>query len=552
MIEQMESSEKESPISLVSSNNPKAKTEESESSEQLLTGKDIEQLNEIGTSLIGVQNVDDLLKLIVKKSRQILSADVSCLYLTVDTSKQKNQPTLLKFKLANYDTTSLNLFESYVDITEKNLLGYVATTNKTIRVNDINDQQEYPFEFHKILETQTMYPFKSVIAVPLISNKNKVIGVLTIWNKKKIRKIVLTFDNYQDYIIPFTSSDESLLKSIAGQASVAIENAKLYADINNLFDGFIRASVSAIEARDPTTYGHSERVAQLSLALGRELNEINTGPYKNFALNDQQLKELEYAALLHDFGKIGIRENILVKDKKLFPHEVQHVLDRVDLWKQSRLLELSHKKIDHLLREGKLDDELFHQLEREYHLQFREVDQALKFLHEINEPSLLNEEHLENLKILTELQFQRPSHGAHENILEQNDFLRLTIKQGSLSLKERKAIQAHVSFTYQFLNKIPWTEDLSKIPEIAHAHHEKIDGSGYPRGIKAELIPVPAKVMAVADVFDALVARDRPYKRAIPVLDALKILEDEGKQQKLDKDLVEIFTYRSIFRLTTG
>ncbi len=538
----MEYSEKEVSLSF---------PEPSEDSHQKLTSKDIEQLNEIGTSLIAIQNLDELLQVIVKKTRQILCADVSCLYLTVDSSKQNNQPTLLKFKLANYDLNQLNLFDSYIDINEKNLLGYVASKKTTVRIDDINKPYNYPFTFENQPETQILYPFRSVIAVPLISNKNRVIGVLKIWNKKKIRKTAVTFENVDDYVLPFTSTDESLLKSIAGQASVAIENAKLYSDISSLFDGFIRASVSAIEARDPTTYGHSERVSQLSLALGRELSEIDYGPYKNVTFTDQQLKELEYAALLHDFGKIGVRENILIKDKKLYPHEVQHVQDRVDLWKQSRLLDLSQKKIDHLIREGKLDEELFEQLEREYHNEFKKVDQAYRLFLSSNEPSKVSEEELETIKLLTELEFSRPNSDS-ELILDRNEFLKLSINDGSLSQKERKAIQAHVSFTYQFLNKIPWTEELSHIPDIAHAHHEKIDGSGYPRGISGDTIPLPAKVMAVTDVFDALVARDRPYKKAIPVLDALKILEVEGKKQKLDQDLVEIFTYRSIFRITTS
>lgn len=548
----MEHSEKEASLTYLSNLATKSPEEKKLAPKtQHLTEKDIEQLNEIGTALIAVQNLDDLLQIIAKKTRQILSADVSCLYLTVDSSKQNNVPTLLKFKLANYDINQLNLFESYVDIHENNLLGYVASKKATIRIDDIYGDHGFTFEFKNTPETQALYPFKSVISVPLISNKNKLIGVLTIWNKKITRKQAVTFENMDELVVPFTSTDESLLKSIAGQASVAIENSKLYTDINNLFDGFIRASVTAIEARDPSTYGHSERVSQLSLALGRELGEIDIGPYKNVKFTDQQLKELEYAALLHDFGKIGVRENILVKDKKLFPHEVHRIQDRVDLWKQSKLLELSQKKIDHLLREGKLDEELFHQLEHEYLAEFKKVDHAHKLFLQSNEPHEVKNEDLEHVKILTELEFVRPN-TVSEMILDKNEYLKLTIKSGSLSQKERKAIQAHVSFTYQFLNKIPWTEELSSIPDIAHAHHEKIDGTGYPRGISGDSIPIPAKVMAVTDVFDALVARDRPYKKAIAVLDALKILEYEGKTQKLDKDLVEIFIYRSIFRITTS
>ena len=209
----------------------------------ILTEKDIEQLNEIGTSLIAVQDLDELLKLIAKKTRQILSADISCLYLTVDSSKQFNKPTLLKFKLSNFDLTPLNIFESYVDLNTKNLLGYVGATKTAVRIENI-ENHDFPFEFQNQPDSKIEYPFRSVIAVPLISNKNRVIGVLKLWNKKKERKFEINSENIDDSVVPFTATDESLLKSIAGQASVAIENAKLYSEISALFDGFIRASVS--------------------------------------------------------------------------------------------------------------------------------------------------------------------------------------------------------------------------------------------------------------------------------------------------------------------
>ncbi|MCB0272996.1 MAG: GAF domain-containing protein, partial [Bdellovibrionales bacterium] len=503
-----------------------------------------EQLNEIGAALTAEKNLDQLLRLIVKKARKILTADAACLYL-VDHNRSTNQQQL-KFTCSSYDIGELNLFESYLDISTRTVTGYVALKKQPVRLENIHEITLYPFEFQKNLDTDSLYPFQSVIAYPLINRKAELIGVIEIWNKKNFRKVPITFDNFEEMIIPFTHTDESILKSVTSQATVAIQNAKLYENISELFDGFIRASVTAIEARDPTTYGHSERVAKLTLGLCDELHYLDHGPFRSIYFTNSQLKEIEYAALLHDFGKIGVRESVLTKARKLFDFEISQVKDRIDLWKQTKIIEYQQKKIDHILREGKLDEQLFHEFEKEYLQQFRLADQAYALLLEYNEPSNISEDDLKIIGFLSELYFQRPSR-REENILSSDQIYKIRIRHGSLSPDERKAIESHVTYTFHFLKQIPWVNDLKGVPDIAHAHHEKLDGSGYPQGLVDKQIPFPAKIMAVADVFDALVSRDRPYKKAISVKDALNILVAEGARNKLDAELINVFIQKSVY-----
>jgi HD-GYP domain-containing protein (c-di-GMP phosphodiesterase class II) len=513
-----------------------------------LNEKDIQQLNQIGLALSAETNPQELIKLVVKRARQILAGDAAALYLTDATRSTKE---VLRFRHANYDTSELNLFEATLDISPNSLVGYVGQTKKVLRLDSVEQSANYPFVIKQNSESAQLYPYQSVVAAPLLNSKKELVGVLVVWNKKKFRKVPVTIENFEELVVPFTSTGASILESVASQASIRLENTKLYKDINDLFDGFIRASITAIEARDPSTFGHSERVARLTTALSQEVHLLEHGPYKNHFFSDTQLKEIEYAALLHDFGKIGVRESVLTKARKLFDYEVTQIRDRIDLWKQSKLIEFQQKKIDHILREGHLDEELFRHFEKEYKRRFKEADQAYALLLEYNEPSKISADELEKLEILTELDFQRPNR-KQDKVLSGDHFFKMSIRHGSLSDEERKAIEAHVTYTYHFLNQIPWIDDLAQVPTIAYAHHEKPDGSGYPRGIKDKEIPFAAKIMSVADVFDALVAQDRPYKKAISVKEALNILVEEGANNKLDAELINIFIQKHIYRSLTS
>jgi response regulator RpfG family c-di-GMP phosphodiesterase len=316
-------------------------------------------------------------------------------------------------------------------------------------------------------------------------------------------------------------------------------------DIEKLFEGFVNASVVAIEARDPSTSGHSFRVALLTVGLAEAVNRAESGPYGPVRFTDPQLREIRYASLLHDFGKVGVREQVLVKARKLEPERLERILQRL----YQRDLEAVNARILEAWSQGEPFDPGYarvlmaaHQVERE-----RIIDLILR----CNEPKVLPQEVVEAMDELEELSF-RHWRGGDGRILENADIAALRIPKGSLSEEERNEINSHVQKTFNFLSKIPWTGPLAGVADIAYAHHERLNGMGYPRKLKAAEIPAQSKLMAICDVHDALVAADRPYKAAVSIPRSLEILEDETKAGLLDRPLLDIFLEAKIYELTKG
>ncbi len=449
-------------------------------------------------------------------------------------------PTHLRFKLAQNQSISVHLEEFLIPINDQSLAGYVASTKSALQIEDVYELPPHlPFHFNPDFDRNTGYKSQSLLSVPMIDHQDRLIGVVQLWNKKihgKIRS--------------FTESDQKLLASLSSQAGVAIENARLYEDIRKLFEGLIKASVLAIEARDPTTRGHSERVAVLTVALTQAVDMINHGPYKDVHFCREDIQAIEYAALLHDMGKIGVPEAILIKAKKLYPWELDIIRERIECWKYS--VEMDFFKEKFLLMEAAVPfrRKELGQLESKFKTKLKEIDHVLEVIQQCNEPTVLSERVSQDLKSLSQIQIYR-SDSTPISLLDGDQLERLSIPKGSLSPSERRWIESHVTHTYQLMQQIPWTHNLRKLPEIAYAHHEKLDGSGYPRGICSNDIPLPSKIMAICDIFDALVASDRPYKKAIALKDALRILELEAKDQKLDEHLVKLFIEQNIFERTT-
>jgi len=314
-------------------------------------------------------------------------------------------------------------------------------------------------------------------------------------------------------------------------------------DIEKLFEGFVQASVTAIEARDPSTSGHSSRVADLTVGLAEVVNRTPSGPYGAIRFSEQQLKEIRYASLLHDFGKVGVREQVLVKAKKLEPERLERILQRL----YQRDLEIALSMLEGAWKKGLDKDSASFQgllAERRKESQ-RLVDLILR----CNEPQVLPREVADRMDELEVLEFAHHE-GRSERILEGSDVKALRIPKGSLSSEERDEINSHVTHTFRFLSQIPWTSGLANLPEIAYAHHERLNGMGYPRGLQSAQIPAQSKLMAVADVYDALVAADRPYKVAVTVPRSLEILEDETKAGLLDAEVFRLFVEAKIFELT--
>ena len=314
-------------------------------------------------------------------------------------------------------------------------------------------------------------------------------------------------------------------------------------DIEKLFEGFVNASVTAIEARDPSTSGHSSRVADLTVGLAEAVNQTPNGPYGSLHFNPLQIREIRYASLLHDFGKVGVREQVLVKAKKIEGEHLESIYQRLH---QRTLESMRDRMLEAWAKGNAFDHDALANLLRQQEEDTRSLMELVRLS---NEPTVLPEKVALELEKLEELTYQHWS-GDRRTLIDRQDIDLLKITKGSLSDQEREEIQNHVTYTYRFLSEIPWTSELSGVPLIAWAHHERLNGKGYPRQLKEPDIPVQSKLMAVSDVYDALTAADRPYKAAVSVERSLQILEQEAKVNLLDTEVLRIFLEARIYERT--
>ena len=348
----------------------------------------------------------------------------------------------------------------------------------------------------------------------------------------------------------FDAGHERLAGSLASQAAVAIANRRLYESISQLFDGFVKASVTAIESRDPTTFGHSFRVADLTVGLAEIVDRCDTGPYRSLRFTAEELRELRYASLLHDFGKVGVREHVLVKSKKLYPADLERIRHRIELLMRDLELGATRRKLDWIVRRGAEGyGPQATRMDAELNASLAELNDALDLILTMNEPSVQPQDFAGQLLRITARSWD-DHRGRRRTVITPEEASILAITRGSLTDAERREIQQHVVHTFQFLAQIPWTREFRRIPEIARSHHEKLDGTGYPFAFRGEQIPVQSRMMAIADIYDALTATDRPYKKAIRVEEALDILRDEQAAGALDGALLDLFIDARIYDRT--
>jgi HD-GYP domain-containing protein (c-di-GMP phosphodiesterase class II) len=515
---------------------------------RLVVGE-LETLNRIGIALSTERNTDALLELILTKSREITGCDAGSLYLVEERSAGTKQ---LVFKLTQSDSHSVPFRQFTLPIDTRSIAGYAASTGKILNIKDAYRMRHMPFKLNRDFDLRFGYRTKSMLVVPMKTQKDEVIGVLQLINAKRNPSVkLLSRQIVHKEVVPFSERSQELASSLASQAAVALENNLLYREIENLFEGFVRASVLAIESRDPTTFGHSERVAKLTVGLAEAVDRTDSGPYKEIKFTREDIREIRYASILHDFGKVGVREEVLVKAKKLYPSQLNLIHKRFQYIRKVLELDGVRKKLDHLLAHGNQNyEEAFAAIEAENASELKHLDEFLQAVLQANEPTVLPEKASEKLAEIASWSFEDPS-GPTEPLISPEEFRFLSIPKGSLDPEERVQIESHVIHSFRFLNQIPWTKELKNVPIIAKAHHEKLDGSGYPYHMKADEIPFQSKMMTISDIFDALTARDRPYKRAVPVERALDIIGQEVRSQLLDPVLFQLFLDAKIFELTT-
>ena len=510
------------------------------------------ELINIARAMTTERDVNKLLAIILEKSRFVTGADAGSIYVVedeatgvvaddVEAGPPSRRGPMLRFKLSQNESVNYDSREFVMPISTRSIAGSAALGKKAINIPDAYDiAAGAQYGFDRRFDEKIGYRTKSMLTMPLISSqRDEVIGIIQLINKKKDpEKKLYTKEDVEEQVVPFDERSEELLGMVAAQAGASLENAMLYEEIRKLFEGFVKASVEAIESRDPTTSGHSRRVADLTVELAKVVDMETSGPYKGANFSREDLRELEYASLLHDFGKIGVREKVLVKANKLYEEKVELIRARFDFIARSLEADMLRRKVTALEKGSPKSD--LDALDKEYAERRAELDASWATIMSANEPTVLAAGDFAKIEgIAKETYFDM--RGEMKFLLDADETVALSVKRGSLTPKEYEEITSHVVHTYKFLSNIPWGKAFRRVPAIAGAHHERLNGTGYPNRLRAEEIPVQSKMMSIADIYDALTASDRPYKKAVPVERAVDILEYGVKDQHLDPELVRIF-----------
>jgi HD-GYP domain-containing protein (c-di-GMP phosphodiesterase class II) len=490
----------------------------------------LSKLNNVVTELFDEKNAEKLYEKILLKALEF--GDCSAGQFRI--LKEEDGENYFVPSLTVESETDLIIDRRRQVVEENSICGHVVQTGKihalfdfenvkTIRRGGYNPALDYP----------NIELVDSLITIPLKNSRHEVEGILQLVYRNQHGSI------HQKRKTHFDFEDETLWSIFGTQVGICLENIQFYIGVHGLFEGFVKASVKAIEARDVSTGGHSERVAKMSVGLARAVTEIDAGTYRLVKFRDEEIRELEYAAMLHDFGKIGVREEILTKAKKLHGWQLRAISERLKICKAAVKIHLLEVK----LKGTSLNQ---YQFEEAYQKRVQELDHFWQVIEAANSPTILKQESVVALEKIRQEQLVLPD-GEKIALLSSEEYEALAIMQGTLTEDERLEIESHVKHTHQFLKMIPWTREFKNLTEIAYCHHEKLDGTGYPRRLVSHEIPLQSKIMTIADIFDALTARDRWYKDSVPIEKAIEILYEEVKSGKLDEALFEIFVAKKIY-----
>jgi HD-GYP domain-containing protein (c-di-GMP phosphodiesterase class II) len=402
---------------------------------------------------------------------------------------------------------------------------YSALTGKTVNIADAYCAEGFDFSGTRAFDQKTGYRSKSFLTVPMRNYEREIIGVLQLIN---------AIDPASGDIVPFSASDQRLAESLASQAAIALTNRMLINQLEQLFESFINLINSAIDEKSPYTGGHCQRVPTLTMLLAEAVNDTTEGPLKDFQMTDQDRYELKIAGLLHDCGKITTPVHVVDKATKLETiFDRVHLIDtRFEILKRDVEVEFLRKSIG----------------ERQMRERLRELEEDRKFLHACNiGTERMREEDMERVRRIARYRW-RDMHGHDVSLLTDDEVKNLTIRSGTLTDEERKIINHHIVATIRMLEALPWPRHLANVPEYAGGHHERMDGKGYPKGLRREEMSVQARCMGIADIFEALTAKDRPYKKGKTLSESLEILGKFKENGHIDPDLFDIFVRRRVYR----
>ncbi len=495
-------------------------------------GQRLEELNAIGASLSAERDINRLLESILAAAKTITGADGGTLYRLADDKTLRFEivrTTSLKYYLGGTSGNPVPFYpiQLYKDGRPNHSMvaAHAALTGKTVNIADAYTADGFDFSGTRAFDSKTGYRSKSFLTVPMRNHEHEAIGVLQLINAR---------DPKTGEIAAFSDSDQRLAESLASQAAIALTNRMLINQLEQLFESFINLINSAIDEKSPYTGGHCQRVPQLTMMLAEAVNDTREGPLADFHMSEKDRYELKIAGLLHDCGKVTTPVHVVDKATKL-----ETIYDRI------HLIDTRFEILKRDLEIRSLKNEI---PERELRIRLRELDDDRRFLHACNIGSeRMRDEDMARVRRIAAYRW-RDMAGHEVSFLSDDEVTNLTIRAGTLTDEERKVINHHIVATIKMLEALPWPKHLTKVPEYAGGHHERMDGKGYPKGLKREQMSVQARCMGIADIFEALTAKDRPYKKGKTLSESLEILGRMRLNNHVDPDLFDIFVRRKVYR----
>ncbi|MBI5430385.1 MAG: GAF domain-containing protein [Nitrosomonadales bacterium] len=504
----------------------------------------LKELNEIGIALSQQRNLNSLLETILVAAKRITHADAGTLYL------HEPEQRVLRFEILRNDTLNtamggtsgvpisfypVQLYDEAGKPNHAMVVSHSALSGETVNIPDAYEAEGYDFSGTKKFDAKTGYRSKSFLTVPMRNHENEVIGVLQLINAQ---------DQESGAIVPFSKDDQQLLESLASQAAIALTNRHLIDQLEELFEAFIQLINTAIDDKSPYTGGHCARVPALTMMLADAVTRTQTGPLKDFVMTEKDRHELKIAGLLHDCGKITTPVHVVDKSTKL-----QTLFDRIHLL-DTRFEVLKRDAEIAMLREvvdADADVHLAETARQEYAARVAQLDDDREFLRRCNiGGESMSVEEQERVRRIAQYQW-RDSDGKTGDFLSSEEVENLTIRAGTLTAAERQIINHHIDVTIKMLESLPWPRHLRNVAEYAGGHHERMDGKGYPRGLTREQMSVQARVMGIADIFEALTAKDRPYKKGKTLTESLTILGKFKLGGHIDPDLFDVFIREKVY-----
>ncbi|MEN6629180.1 MAG: HD domain-containing phosphohydrolase [Sulfuricella sp.] len=505
----------------------------------------LEKLNAIGVALSAERDTNRTLEMILEAAKSLTNADGGTLYRVTDDHR-------LKFEILRNDTLKiamggttgtpipfdpLPLYDAKGNPNNSMVVANAVLKDVTINIEDAYSAEGFDFSGTRNFDQKTGYRSKSFLTIPMKNHENEIIGVLQLINAKQ-RKT--------GEIIPFSHADQRLTESLASQAAISLTNRLLINQLEELFESFIKLINVAIDEKSPYTGGHCERVPVLTMMLAEAASAASEGPLKDFRMTEQDRKELKIAALMHDCGKVTTPVHVVDKATKLHTlFDRIHLIDtRFEILKRDAEIELLRAKVQHL-EQGNRDVPVA--LEHAFQQRLRQLDDDREFLRKCNlggefmSPDL--QERVDDIARNTWVNEK----GETAFFLSTDEVQNLKIAKGTLTDEERQIINYHIVATIKMLETLPWPKNLKRVPEYAGGHHERMDGKGYPKGLMREQMTIQARSLAVADIFEALTAKDRPYKPGKTLTESLKILGFMKKENHIDPDLFDIFIREKVY-----